>query len=89
MIPVGSQVKASIEAATSFTNWLPESSVLSLGRNQVVFVKEGNVLKAQIVSTGITANSKIQITSGLNAQDSVAANAQFLVDSEGFIKAKK
>ncbi len=89
MIPVGSQVTARIDVNTSLNNWLPETSVLSLGLNKVVFVKEGNVFKVQQVSTGITANNLIQITNGLNANDSVAANAQFLVDSEGFIKVKK
>ncbi len=89
MIPVGSQVTASLDVNTSVNNWLPEPAVLSLGLNKVVFVKQGNVFKVQQVSTGITANNLIQITSGLNAKDSVAANAQFLVDSEGFIKVKK
>ena len=89
MIPVGSQVKATLDVNTSLNNWLPQAAVLSLGLNKVVFLKEGNVFKAQPVSTGISANNMIQITRGLNAKDSVAANAQFLVDSEGFIKLKK
>lgn len=88
MIPVGSQVTATIDAKTPVKNWLPETSVLSLGLNKVVFLKQGKVFKVQPVSTGITANHLIEITSGLNATDSVAANAQFLVDSEGFIKVK-
>jgi len=89
MIPVGSQVKATVDVSTSLNNWLPLASVLSLGLNKVVFLKEGKVFKAQPVLTGITANNLIQITGGLNAKDSVAVNAQFLVDSEGFIKVKK
>ena len=89
MIPVGSQVKATLDVNTSLNNWLPQAAVLSLGLNKVVFLKEGKVFKAQPVSTGISANNLIQITGGLNAKDSVAANAQFLVDSEGFIKLKK
>jgi Cu(I)/Ag(I) efflux system membrane fusion protein len=89
MIPVGSQVTATIDVNTKANNWLPEAAVLSLGLNKVVFVKEGKVFKVQQITTGITANNLIQITSGLNAKDSVAANAQFLVDSEGFIKVKK
>ncbi|MDP4284648.1 MAG: efflux RND transporter periplasmic adaptor subunit [Bacteroidota bacterium] len=89
MIPVGSQVKATLHVNTSLNNWLPQAAVLSLGLNKVVFLKEGKVFKAQQVSTGISANNLIQITGGLNAKDSVAANAQFLVDSEGFIKVKK
>lgn len=86
MLPVGSQVKASIKTKTSFSSWLPKESVLSLGLNKVVFLKKGNVFEAHPVSTGITSNNLIQITDGLNAKDSVAENAQFLIDSEGFIK---
>lgn len=88
MLPVGSQVKATLETSTAFSNWLPKESVLSLGINKVVFLKEGNVFEAHKVSTGISANNLIQITDGLNAKDSVAENAQFLIDSEGFIKVR-
>jgi Cu(I)/Ag(I) efflux system membrane fusion protein len=70
-------------------NWLPKESVLSLGLNKVVFLKKGNVFEAHPVSTGIVANNLIQITDGLNDKDSVAINAQFLIDSEGFIKVKQ
>jgi Cu(I)/Ag(I) efflux system membrane fusion protein len=31
----------------------------------------------------------VQVMSGLNQTDSVAANAQYLADSEGFIKINK
>jgi Cu(I)/Ag(I) efflux system membrane fusion protein len=89
MIPVGSQVKATININTTLNNWLPKESVLSLGLNKVVFLKKGNVFEAHPVSTGIVANNLIQITDGLNDKDSVAINAQFLIDSEGFIKVKQ
>ena len=86
MIPVGSQVKATLNIETKFSNWLPKESVLSLGLNKIVFLKKGNVFKAQPIKTGVSTNNLIQILDGLNAKDSVAGNAQFLIDSEGFIK---
>ncbi len=89
MIPVGSQVKATMDVSTSLNNWLPQAAVLSLGLNKVVFLKERKVFKVKPVKTGITANNLIQITNCLSEKDSVATNAQFLVDSEGFIKVKK
>jgi Cu(I)/Ag(I) efflux system membrane fusion protein len=89
MIPVGSQVKATLNIETKFANWLPKESVISLGLNKIVFVKKDDVFKAQSVTTAISSNNLIQITSGLNAKDSVAENAQFLIDSEGFINVKK
>ena len=89
MIPVGSQVRATLNVNTPFNNWLPQASVLSLGLHKVVFLKEGNFFKVKEVSTGIVANNLIQVTGGLSSKDSVAANAQFLIDSEGFIKVKQ
>jgi membrane fusion protein, copper/silver efflux system len=88
MLPVGSQVKATLNIQTKLSNWLPKESVLSLGLNKIVFLKKGNVFKAHQVSTGIEAKNLIQVTDGLDTKDSVAINAQFLIDSEGFIKVK-
>ncbi len=88
-IPIGSQVRATIFVNTKEANWLPKDAVLSLGINKVVFIKVAGGFKAQKVETGLTYNNQIQIVSGLNTTDSVAANAQFLTDSESFIKANK
>jgi Cu(I)/Ag(I) efflux system membrane fusion protein len=85
MIPVGSQVKAILNIETKFANWLPKESVLSLGLNKIVFVKNDAVFKAHPITTGISTNNLIEVIDGLNAKDSVAVNAQFLIDSEGFI----
>lgn len=88
-IPVGSQVKAAIFVNSSESNWLPKDAVLSLGINKVAFIKVSGGFKAQKVEAGLSYNNQIQILSGLNATDSVAANAQFLTDSESFIKTNK
>ena len=88
MLPVGSQVKATLNINTAFNNWLPQESVLSLGLHKVVFLKKGNAFQVHPVSTGIVADNLIQVIDGLSDKDSVAINAQFLIDSEGFIKAK-
>ena len=68
--------------------WFNKSKKRILSLNKVVFLKKGNVFQAQPVSTGIVTNNLIQIIGGLSTQDSVAVNAQFLIDSEGFIKVK-
>ncbi len=85
-LPVGSQVKAIIPVRTNREGWLPQQAVLSLGLNKVVMLKNGDVFEVHAVHTGIVANDLIQIRDGLNDQDSVAADAQFLIDSESFIK---
>jgi Cu(I)/Ag(I) efflux system membrane fusion protein len=85
-IPVGSQVKATISVNTIKANWLPKDAVVSLGLNKVVFKDYGGVFKAHRVETGQTYQDKIQILGGISPSDVVAANAQFLMDSESFIK---
>jgi Cu(I)/Ag(I) efflux system membrane fusion protein len=85
-LPIGSQVKGIITVNTKLYNWLPQQAVLSLGLKKVVLLKDGSAFKVHEVATGITANNLIQITGGISDKDSVAANAQFLIDSESFLK---
>ncbi|MBO9684686.1 MAG: efflux RND transporter periplasmic adaptor subunit [Flavisolibacter sp.] len=86
-IPVGSQVKATIFSNNKEADWIPKDAVLSLGIDKVVFIKESGGFKAHKIETGLTYQNLVQVLSGLNATDSIAANAQFLTDSESFIKA--
>jgi membrane fusion protein, copper/silver efflux system len=88
-IPIGSQVQANIFGSSTSANWLPAEAVLSLGLSDVVFVKTSGGFAARKILTGIRQNNMVQITSGLAAKDTVAANAQFLTDSESFIKVKQ
>lgn len=88
-IPIGSQVKATIFGNTKEAYWLPKEAVLSLGMDKVVFNKTNGGFKAIKINTGIIHGKHIQVLSGLTSKDSVAANAQFLMDSESFIKVKK
>ena len=88
-LPIGSQVRATIFGSSVDAEWLPKEAILSLGLQKVVFVKEGKGYKAQTVVTGIASENLVQITGGLNSTDSVAANAQFLMDSESFIRVKE
>jgi membrane fusion protein, copper/silver efflux system len=87
-IPVGSQVKATIFAEDKEAEWLPKDAVLSLGIDKVVLLKEDGGFKALKIETGLTYKNRVQVLSGLSPTDSVAANAQYLVDSESFIKVK-
>lgn len=87
-LPIGSQVKAKISGRPQMANWLPKASIVSLGLDKVVFVKAPNGFMPHIVSTGFTNKGKTQILNGLVLADSVAQNAQFLIDSESFIKIK-
>lgn len=87
-IPVGSQVKATVFGNNKEAFWLPKEAVLSLGIDKVVFQKTDGGFKARKIITGITHKKLIQVLNGLTTKDSVAVNAQFLMDSESFIKVK-
>ena len=87
-IPIGSQVRATIFGKSRTTNWLPREAVRSTGFNDVVFRKATGGFVPVKVSTGIVLDNFIQITGGLDISDSVAVNAQYLIDSEAFIKLK-
>ena len=85
-LPIGSRVTAHVFSSSQNAYWLPKESVLSLGINKIVFKKETGSFRAHMITTGMELNNYIQVTSGLAVMDSVAVNAQFLVDNEAFIK---
>lgn len=87
-IPIGSQVKATVFGNSKEAYWLPKEAVVSLGIDRIVFSKTNGGFKAIKVSTGIVYEKYIQVLNGLTITDSVAANAQYLMDSESFIKVK-
>jgi Cu(I)/Ag(I) efflux system membrane fusion protein len=87
-IPIGSQVKATLFGGNRTANWLPEEAVLSLGLDKVVFVWTGESFTARKIETGIINKHLLQILNGIDKNEAVAANAQYLVDSESFIKTK-
>ncbi|WP_276133087.1 efflux RND transporter periplasmic adaptor subunit [Polluticoccus soli] len=85
-IPVGSQLKATIFTQPHAGWWLPKASVLSLGIDKIVFVKKGPGFAVQKIVTGHEHPNWIQIVEGVDARDSIATNAQYLIDSESFIE---
>lgn len=86
MLTIGSHVTANIYTGSKGGLWVPQTAVLSLGMNEAVFIKNGDGFMAHKIITGIRTGNKVQILSGLNATDTIAVNAQYLVDSESFIK---
>ena len=85
-IPVGSQVRANVHGNSAGGNWLPGEAVLSLGLNEVAFVKTSEGFEARKIITGLKQDNLIQVISGLAPSDSVAAHAQYITDSESLIK---
>jgi Cu(I)/Ag(I) efflux system membrane fusion protein len=86
---VGQLVNAEIALPAAQSLWVPKVAVLDLGNEKIVFVKNRGVLKPKKVNTGIISGDQIEIRSGLASSDEIAANAQYLIDSESFIKTSK
>jgi Cu(I)/Ag(I) efflux system membrane fusion protein len=88
-LKVRSLVKAEIETGNESGLWIPRTALVDLGRTKIVWLKTGAAYSAHQVETGINDKYEIQITKGITNTDSVAVNAQYLSDSESFIKNTK
>jgi multidrug efflux pump subunit AcrA (membrane-fusion protein) len=85
---IGQLVQAEVQTEAAEALWLPQQAVLNLGLERIVFVKDQNTFKPKKVVTGIQTSGRIEITQGLSPANEVAINAQYLVDSESFVKLK-
>lgn len=84
-LPIGSRVRGTINVMQQGF-WIPRESVLSLGIRKIVFVKERNGFRARQITTGVANDGSIQVLKGISSADSIAVNAQYLVDNESFIQ---
>lgn len=85
-LKIGTLVSANITSSEIKGIWLPRNAIVNLGYNQIVFVKSENRFVVKVIQTGVLTDSLVQIKSGLKENEMVAANAQFMVDSESFIQ---
>ncbi len=85
---IGHLVNASVTRSATQSLWVPREAVLDLGMDKIVFVKDKEMFIPKKVSVGISAGKLVEIKSGLASSEEIAANAQYLVDSESFIKVK-
>ena len=83
---VGTIVKAKIEGGSKKGIFIPSTAIINLGSRDIVFVKENTVFKAKQVVVGIKTDVHTEIISGITYAESIAENAQLLMDSESFIK---
>ena len=86
---IGHLVKAIVKKYSREAMWLPRNAVLDLGLDQIIFIKSKGTFKPKKVATGLKTADYIEIKEGLSSSDEVAAQAQYLVDSESFIKIKQ
>jgi len=82
----GTLVKATVQAGNTMGLWIPTIATIDLGRQTIVFIKSNGFFQSKSIKTGIRSGNWIEVKSGLAEEDEVAENAQFLMDSESFIK---
>lgn len=83
---IGQLVRARIDMKSKESLWIPKTALLDLGTDKIVFIKDRDIVKPKRITTGIRTDDQVEVTEGLASSDEIAFNAQYLVDSESFIK---
>jgi Cu(I)/Ag(I) efflux system membrane fusion protein len=84
--PIGLRLQGVVETNPIQGIWVHRQALVSIGSKKVVFLKKENGFKAKEIKTGIELNDFIQVLEGLDVNEAIAENAQYLMDSESFIK---
>ncbi|MEO7991611.1 MAG: efflux RND transporter periplasmic adaptor subunit [Chryseolinea sp.] len=85
---IGQLVKGQLKTESGKSLWIPIRASMDLGTQKIVFTKRNGTYRPQSIISGQTSGDWIEVVSGITEQDSIAYDAQFLMDSEGFIKVK-
>ena len=85
-LPVGLRLQGVVKTNAIKGIWIQKQSMVSIGNKKIVFLKMDNGFRATSIKTGIEIVDFIQIMEGISVKDTIAKNAQYLIDSESFIK---
>ena len=85
-LPIGLRLQGVVKTNVVNGIWIQKQSMVSVGKKKIVFLKIDNGFKASAIKTGIEIDDYIQIVDGITTKDTIAKNAQYLIDSESFIK---
>jgi Cu(I)/Ag(I) efflux system membrane fusion protein len=88
-LKTGNLLSGEIEAGDKKGLWVPHSAVYDLGNDKIAFIKRNGAYETRKVTVGYAAGKEIEITGGIAEGEEIAENAQFLIDSESFIKVPK
>ena len=81
----GTRLTARLTSTAASGWWLPRAAVVDLGTRQVAFVRRGRTFVPVTVQVGQRTAAQVQVRQGLSGTENVAANGQYLVDSESFL----
>jgi len=87
-VHIGHPVIGKLSAKSSETYWIPSDAIFDSGTEQLVFVKERGSFKPKKITIGIRTSGLVEVKSGLASSDEIAAQANYLIDSESFVKSK-
>lgn len=85
-LPIGLRLQGVVKTNPVKGIWIQKQSMVSIGNKKIVFLKMDNGFRASSIKTGIEMDDFIQIIEGISVKDTIAKNAQYLIDSESFIK---
>jgi membrane fusion protein, copper/silver efflux system len=87
-LKIGNLLSAEIEAGNKQGLMIPQTAFYDLGRDKIVFVKHNGAFQTRKVLIGYSGENEVEVLSGLTEGEEIAENAQFMIDSESFIKLK-
>ncbi|TRX35167.1 efflux RND transporter periplasmic adaptor subunit [Flavobacterium sp. ZT3R18] len=85
-LPIGLRLQGIVKTNPIKAIWLEKQALVSIGSKKIAFIKMNNGFKAIEIKTGIEMDGFVQIIGGISIKDTIAKNAQYLIDSESFIK---
>ena len=85
---IGQLVTALLITPSKDSIWIPLSARLDLGTQEIAFTKRRGVFRPKAIVTARQSGEWVEVLEGLEAGDSIAYNAQFMIDSESFIKVR-
>jgi len=84
---IGEMLQAKVPVFIKNSLWLSQSSVIDLGMESVVFVKEEDVFVPKKIEVGVKTDGLVQVLTPIN-EWAIAKDASYLIDSESFIALK-
>ncbi len=84
--PIGLRLQGTIQTNPIKGIWIPRQALVSLGNKKIVFIKKQKGFQTAEIKTAAEMNDYVQVIDGVTAKDILVENAQYLIDSESFIK---
>jgi membrane fusion protein, copper/silver efflux system len=85
-LKVGTFVTATVKSEGFEALWIPASALMGLGKSNIVWVKKDSRFIAKKIEIGTRSGNMVEVADGLTETDNIAAEAHYLIDSEGFVK---